>query len=98
MRSRNSRRVSTGVACLLAAVVLFSGAVRAEDATAKIDNFTFVPARLTVKAVTTVTWRNEDDIPHTITSTARLFKSKALDTDDSFADLPRPCRASARER
>ena len=84
MRSRNSR-VSTGVACLLAAVVLFSGAVRAEDATAKIDNFTFAPARLTVKAGTTVTWRNEDDIPHTIASAARLFKSKALDTDDSFS-------------
>ena len=85
MRSRNSR-VSTGVACLLAAVALFSGAMRAEDATAKIDNnFTFVPARLTVKAGTTVTWRNEDDIPHTVTSAARLFKSKALDTDDSFS-------------
>ena len=84
MRSRNSR-VSTGVACLLVTVVLFSGAVRAGDATAKIDNFTFVPARLTVKAGTTVTWRNEDDIPHTITSAARLFKSKALDTDDSFS-------------
>jgi len=85
VRSRNSR-VSTGVACLLAAVALFSGAMRAEDATAKIDNnFTFVPARLTVKAGTTVTWRNEDDIPHTITSAARLFKSKALDTDDSFS-------------
>ena len=84
MRSRNSR-VSTGVACLLAAVALFSGAMRAEDATAKIDNFTFVPARLTVKAGTTVTWRNEDDIPHTVTSAARLFRSKALDTDDSFS-------------
>ena len=84
MRSRNSR-VSTGVACLLAAVVLFSGAVRAQDATAKIDNFTFAPARLTVKAGTTVTWRNEDDIPHTVTSAARLLKSKALDTDDSFS-------------
>ena len=84
MRSRNSR-VSTGVACLLAAIVLLSGAVRAQDATAKIDNFTFVPARLTVKAGTTVTWRNEDDIPHTVTSAARLFRSKALDTDDSFS-------------
>jgi plastocyanin len=84
VRSRNSR-VSTGVACLLAAVVLLSGAVRAQDATAKIDNFTFVPARLTVKAGTTVTWRNEDDIPHTVTSAARLFRSKALDTDDSFS-------------
>ena len=84
MRSRNSR-VATGVTCLVAAVILFSGAVSAEDATAKIDNFTFVPARLTVKAETTVTWRNEDDIPHTVTSAARLFKSKALDTDDSFS-------------
>jgi plastocyanin len=84
VRSRNSRG-STGVAGLLAAVVLFSGAVCAEDATAKIDNFTFVPAHLTVKAGTTVTWRNEDDIPHTVTSAARLFKSKALDTDDSFS-------------
>jgi plastocyanin len=84
VRSRNSR-VPTGVARVLAAVVLFSGAVRAEDATAKIDNFTFAPARLTVKAGTTVTWRNKDDIPHTVTSAARLFKSKALDTDDSFS-------------
>ena len=84
MRSRHSR-VSTGLACLLAAVVLFSTAVRAEDATAKIDNFTFVPARLTVKAGTTVTWRNEDDIPHTVTSVTQLFKSRALDTDDSFS-------------
>jgi len=83
VRSRHSR-VSTGLACLLAAVVLFSSAVRAEDATAKIDNFTFVPARLTVKAGTTVTWRNEDDIPHTVTSVTQLFKSRALDTDDSF--------------
>jgi plastocyanin len=84
VRSRQSR-VSTGLACLLAAVVLFSSAVRAEDATAKIDNFTFVPARLTVKAGTTVTWRNEDDIPHTVTSVTQLFKSRALDTDDSFS-------------
>jgi plastocyanin len=70
---------------LLAAVALFSGAMRAEDATAKIDNFTFVPARLTVKAGTTVTWRNEDDIPHTVTSVTQVFKSRALDTDDRFS-------------
>jgi plastocyanin len=84
VRSRDSR-VSTGLACLLAAVVLCSSAVRAEDATAKIDNFTFVPARLTVKAGTTVTWRNEDDIPHTVTSVTQRFKSRALDTDDTFS-------------
>ena len=59
--------------------------VGAEEATATIDNFTFAPARLTVKAGTTVTWRNEDDIPHTVAASNRLFKSKALDTDDSFS-------------
>ena len=36
-----------------------------------IDNFFFTPATTTVKAGTTVTWRNEDDIPHTVTSAAR---------------------------
>jgi plastocyanin len=77
------------LAALLAGVVTGAVAsyavVAAEEATATIDNFTFAPARLTVKAGTTVTWRNEDDIPHTVTASSRLFKSKALDTDDSFA-------------
>jgi plastocyanin len=50
----------------------------------KIDNFTFRPATLTVTVGTTVTWVNEDDIPHTVVEKDRLFKSKALDTDDRF--------------
>jgi plastocyanin len=59
-------------------------AARCEDATVSIDNFTFSPAELTVKAGTTVTWKNQDDIPHTIVSAGK-FKSKALDTDDSYS-------------
>jgi hypothetical protein len=31
-----------------------------------------------------VTWRNNDDIPHTVTLTTRAFKSKALDTDNGI--------------
>jgi plastocyanin len=50
-----------------------------------IDSFTFEPQRLTVKAGTTITWVNQDDIPHLVASTTRLFKSKALDTDDKFS-------------
>jgi plastocyanin len=51
-----------------------------------IDNFTFNPPTLTVKAGTTVTWTNKDDIPHGIASAANAFtRSKALDTDDSFS-------------
>ena len=51
-----------------------------------IDNFTFTPASLTVKAGTTVTWTNKDDIPHGIASSDNAFKkSRALDTDDNFS-------------
>jgi amicyanin len=58
---------------------------RAAETEVKIDNFSFAPERITVKAGTTITWINEDDIPHTVASSARLFKSKALDTDDKYS-------------
>jgi len=51
----------------------------------KIDNFSFNPQEITVATGTTVTWVNQDDIPHTVTSTTDAFKSKALDTDDKFS-------------
>jgi plastocyanin len=63
---------------------------RAQSAAAansiSIDNFTFNPPTLTVKAGTTVTWTNKDDIPHGVASSNNAFtRSKALDTDDSFS-------------
>jgi len=51
----------------------------------KIDNFSFGPAELKVSAGTTVTWTNRDDIPHTVVSSDKVFKSKALDTDEKFS-------------
>jgi plastocyanin len=58
----------------------------ASGPTVKIDNFTFGPAALTVKVGTTVTWVNHDDIPHAVVSDDHTsFKSKVLDTDQSFA-------------
>ena len=51
----------------------------------KIDNFAFAPQRVVVKAGTTVTWINDDDIPHTVASSTKLFKSNALDTEDKFS-------------
>ena len=50
-----------------------------------IGNFTFKAQVLTVKPGTTVTWTNADDIPHTVTSSAGLFKSKVLDSGDKFS-------------
>jgi amicyanin len=50
----------------------------------KIDNFTFTPPTLTIKAGTQVTWTNHDDIPHTVVENDKTFKSKVLDTDEKF--------------
>ena len=79
------RRSFLCAAILIAATASGVVSARAEDPMVEIDNFTFTPPTLTVKTGTTVTWRNQDDIPHTVASSARLFKSKALDTDDSFS-------------
>ncbi len=57
----------------------------AEDVS--IDNFVFKPVEITIKAGSTITWTNRDDIPHTITDAAHppVFHSPALDTDDHFS-------------
>jgi plastocyanin len=71
---------------LVAALILPAGAQQAASNAVSIDNFTFNPASLTVKAGTTVTWTNKDDIPHGIASSSNAFtRSKALDTNDSFS-------------
>ncbi len=49
-----------------------------------IDNFSFKPQIVTVKAGATVTWTNKDDVPHTVVSTSKKFRSAVLDTDDRF--------------
>ena len=91
-----ARIVLTGV--LLAALIAGVAGARAGAKTAaasaqtaletrdvKIDNFTFGPADVTVKAGSTITWTNRDDIPHTVVSPDKVFKSKVLDTDDHFS-------------
>ena len=60
------------------------GAARAAETKISIDNFTFSPASISVKVGDTVTWTNRDDIPHAIVSAGK-FRSKTLDTDDSFS-------------
>jgi plastocyanin len=70
---------------LLAGVAVMAAPGGAEDTAVKIENFTFAPQRVTVKAGTTVTWINDDDTPHTVSSATKAFKSKALDTDDKFS-------------
>lgn len=86
--------VALAAPVVAAALLLASGsqgfAASAEQAQApsvevKIDNFSFGPATLTVAVGTTVTWTNRDDIPHTVVSDDKVFKSKVLDTDEKFS-------------
>src|SRR4051812_9409866 len=89
-RIKNIVRAVSSAASLgavFAAALFFSVVqpVLAADASVKIDNFTFDPPRLTVKAGTSVTWHNEDDIPHTVVASGKAFRSKTLDTEDKYA-------------
>jgi plastocyanin len=86
-----------GTTAMLATGLLFmAGAKRSQAAGTsdnaaktveiKIDNFSFGPMTLTVPAGTTVTWINNDDVPHTVVSEdIKTFKSGALDTGDKFS-------------
>src|SRR5580692_3780441 len=80
-------RLSPGravVAAMLVGPVV--GAVAAEEPNVvTIDNFTFAPPELTVAVGTTVKWVNHDDIPHNVVNKDKVFRSKALDTDDSYS-------------
>jgi plastocyanin len=70
----------------LVGAMLAFGAVAAQDTNVvTIDNFTFGPKELTVAVGTTVKWVNHDDIPHTVVEKNTAFRSKALDTDDSYS-------------
>ena len=77
-----------GLALLIsvAAAHMAPGHARAQTAenTVVMKNFAFAPMTLTVSTGTTVTWKNLDGEPHTVTSTGGLFRSGALDQNDSF--------------
>lgn len=73
-----------GVSTLLASLAAFS--VQREDASGEvvIKNFMFTPMALTIKAGSTVTWKNMDGEPHTVVNDAGKFRSTALDQNDTY--------------
>jgi plastocyanin len=60
-------------------------AAQAEEVTVTIDNFAFTPAEIKVKAGAKVTFVNRDDIPHNVVGETVKFRSKAMDSNESFA-------------
>ncbi len=59
--------------------------VSADTNTVMIHDFAFSPNSLTVSAGSVVTWKNLDGEPHTVVSAQGLFRSEALDENDSYS-------------
>jgi plastocyanin len=79
---------SLGTVCLAAMVWLVAASISSSAATPAaitMKNFMFSPVPLTVSAGTTVTWTNLDDEPHTAVSDTGVFRSGAMDTNESFS-------------
>jgi plastocyanin len=76
-----------GMKARLLAVVclLLSMPVWAQEVKVDIKEFMFGPKDLNVAVGTKVTWVNDDEIPHTVAETHKLFRSGALDTGDSYS-------------
>jgi len=84
--SATRRRIAAALLALPFLVAIAPAALAAGSATTvEIQNFTFTPGELSVKAGTTVTWVNHDDIPHLVAATDKGFRSPPLDTDDQFS-------------
>ena len=90
MKKRFIFRTTALLLALVSVVALsnknaLAGSQNSTASEVKIDNFSFTPTTLTVAAGTTVTWTNSDDVPHTVVSDDKVFKSKVLDTDEKFS-------------
>jgi plastocyanin len=70
------------LACALLAASLT--AAYAGDAVIVMKNFDFSPMDVTVAPGTSVTWKNMDGEPHTVASQDGLFRSPALDQNDTY--------------
>ena len=71
----------------IAAVLISAPAVSAQDEmTVSIQDFSFSPAQITVAPGTTVTWVNEGEAPHTVTSTdGKELDSATLQPGDTYS-------------
>jgi len=85
--------LTLGFAALAIVMIMMAGRAKSFAATAgqekpatevKIDNFVFAPNTVTIAAGTTIRWTNRDDIPHNVVAEDKSFKSKVMDTDESF--------------
>ena len=84
-RCNGCARLILVLASLSAAAAIGTGDALASGQLVQIGNFAFSPQNVTVVVGTTVTFRNNDDMVHTIVAENGSFRSKALDTGDEYS-------------
>ena len=91
---RKSQNISRTLRLILLFPALASTSCLAEDATnasagpmvtVSMDHNTFIPGEITVVPGTTVTWVNNESMPHTVVDLNKSFRSKTLAKDASFS-------------
>ena len=68
-----------------AMAIMCTAAEGAAPNSIEVKDFMFMPTTLTVNAGENVVWVNKDDEPHTVVSDTGMFRSSAMDTDESFS-------------
>ena len=63
---------------------LAASTAHAADTMVVLKNFDFSPMDVTVTPGSTVTWKNMDGEPHTVASADGVFRSPALDQNDTY--------------
>jgi plastocyanin len=73
------------VAALALMTLAAPGRAAGGQAVVVVSNFTFTPPEIRVAVGSTVTFRNDDDIPHQVIADDGSFRTSALDTGDAQA-------------
>jgi plastocyanin len=76
--------LATAISASGTRAAMAQGSTNTDANTIVMKNFDFSPMMLTVKAGTSVIWKNLDGEPHTVVSPDGVFRSHALDQGDTF--------------
>src|SRR5580704_236015 len=85
LKTRLKLAAAAGVTALWLTAMTSAARAADEPNTIVVKSFMFSPTNLKVKAGTKITWTNKDEEPHTVASDEGVFRSAALDTDESFS-------------
>ena len=80
-----TKRAVAAIALAILATAAGASLAAAGDASVTIKDFDFHPMAVTIPVGATVTWKNLDGEPHTVTSADGAFRSGALDQGDSYS-------------